>query len=73
MARARHSVVWILVVGLGLVAPGCQLAPMQGGMFSGLVGNQQDRKIAAHAEKSNFPTPEQVGLGTRPSSHFNNR
>lgn len=70
MARRRRIVVWALAVGLGLAAPGCQLAPMRGGMFSGLMGNQHDRKIAEHAEKSNFPTPAEVGLGTRPSSNL---
>lgn len=70
MAFDRRVVAWALVVGLGLIAPGCQLAPMRGGMFSGLVGNHHDRKIAEHAEKSNFPTPAEVGLGTRPSSNL---
>ena len=70
MARIRRNVAWALVIGAGLVAPGCQLGAMRGGMLSGLVGNQQDRKIAEHAEKSKFPTPAEVGLGTRPSSNL---
>jgi hypothetical protein len=68
MTRVRQMAAWGLLISVGAFAPGCRLAPMPGGMFSGLMTNQHDRKIAEHAEKSSFPTPAQVGLGERPST-----
>ena len=68
MARFRRLTTWGLLIAASGITSGCQLAPMNGGMFSGLMTSQHDRKIANHAEKSNFPTPDQVGLGKRAST-----
>lgn len=72
MTHARRITVWGLLISLGCLSSGCQLAPMRGGMFSSLTASHHDRKITEHAEKSNFPTPAEVGLG-KPASPGLNR
>jgi hypothetical protein len=43
-------------------ASGCQMHPMPSSLLPSLATARQDRAITAHAAKSGFPSPSDVGL-----------
>lgn len=45
-------------------ATGCQTVRVPGSGLAGWMASSQDRKIEAHAEKSSFPSPSDVGLSS---------
>lgn len=50
------------VLAVLLSASGCQVHRMPGGRLPGLAAMREEQAIAAHAAKSNFPSPSDVGL-----------
>lgn len=65
MPRTWRFVVGGVVVLLASPLSGCRLAPMPGGVLSGLTTSHSDRAVVNQAAKSNFPSPSDVGLASQ--------
>lgn len=68
MSNTLSRVVWVAFATCGIFAVGCQMPHAPGRLLPNFAAAMQDRKIAAHAAESGFPTPEDVGLGDDESS-----